>query len=91
MSVIVRSEALGASREEEPAPPSTSTKEANTDILSGLPDILTTEQVADTLQMSSAGVRQMCREGSLQSFRCGAQWRIPKLWLCDFMLGGGNG
>ena len=74
-----------ASREEEPAPMSV----VDGSILSGLPDVMTLEQVASTLQISITGARQMCREKILPSFKCGAQWRIPKAWLIEFMNNGG--
>jgi excisionase family DNA binding protein len=89
MSARIRGGAL-TSREEVAAPPSTSTSEVNNDILSALPDVLTPEQVASVLQISPAGARQMCRDNSLPSFKVGSLWRIPKVWLYEFMQGGGS-
>lgn len=56
-------------------------------ILSELPDVLTLEQTANVLQISITNARQMCREKRLPSFKCGAQWRVPKTWLCEYMYG----
>jgi excisionase family DNA binding protein len=89
MSTTVGSGAL-TSREEVPAPPSTSTSGVNDTILSGLPDVLTPEQAANVLQISITGARQLCREKTLPSFKVGAQWRIPTSRLCEFMLSGGS-
>jgi excisionase family DNA binding protein len=89
MSGTVRDGALPI-HQDVTAPPSTSTSEADNDILSGLSAVLTPEQVAEALNLSKQTIRQMCREGLLPCFKCGAQWRIPKMWLCDFMRGGGK-
>ena len=85
MNPILNERAL-SSRQEEPAPLS----EADTPILSGLPDVLTLEQAASVLQISITGARQMCREKRLRAFKAGAQWRIPRAWLVEFMNGGGT-
>jgi len=74
-----------ASREEVSAPLSIS----DDSILSGLPDVMTLEQVASILQISITGARQMCREKYLPSFKCGAQWRVPKAWLIEYISNGG--
>jgi excisionase family DNA binding protein len=63
----------------------------NNSLLDGYPPVGTPEQAASALQLGITTVRQMCREGRLPSFKAGAQWRIPKAWLCEFMRGGGNG
>jgi excisionase family DNA binding protein len=89
MSGTVRSGAR-SSCEEAPAPQSTSASEANNDILSALPDVLTLKQVAKTLQIPDASARQLCREKLLPSFRVGAQWRIPREWLIQFINNGGK-
>jgi excisionase family DNA binding protein len=89
MSTITRSGAL-ASREEAPAPLSTSASEGNNSILSCLPDVLTLEQVAEVLQISVTGARQMCRERTLPSFKVGQQWRVPRAWLIQFINEGGR-
>ena len=73
-------------REETPAPLS----QMDSNILSSLPDVLRLEQAASALQISITGARQMCREGQLPAAKIGAQWRIPKAWLVEFMKGGGN-
>ena len=62
----------------------------HTDILSGSPDILTLEQAAEVLQISMTNARGMCRERRLPSFKVAAQWRIPRAWLEEYIMGGGN-
>jgi excisionase family DNA binding protein len=89
VSAITRSGAL-ASREEAPAPLSTSTSEGNDNILADLPYVLTLEQVAEVLQISVTGARQMCRERTLPSFKIGQQWRVPRAWLEEYMRAGGS-
>ncbi len=59
-------------------------------ILTSLPEVLTLEQAASTLQIGITTARGMCRERKLPAVKVGTQWRIPKAWLCQFMQGGGN-
>jgi excisionase family DNA binding protein len=89
MNAVARSGAL-ASREEVPAPLSTSVNEGNNNILTGLPYVLTLEQAAETLQIPLQTARAMCRERSLPSFKVGQRWRIPRAWLEEYMRGGGS-
>ena len=44
-------------------------------------DILTIEEVADILRVSTVTVRKLIREGKLKSFRVGLQIRIKRVDL----------
>jgi excisionase family DNA binding protein len=85
MRLTMNKKAL-TSREEEPAPLS----EVDDSILSGFPSVGTLEQAASALQLGITTVRKMCREGRLPSFKAGAQWRIPRAWLEEYMREGGS-
>lgn len=53
-----------------------------------LPDVLTTEQAADALQVDCKTVRSMIRRGELRGIRCGRLLRVPKSALIEFCGGG---
>lgn len=50
-------------------------------------DILTVEEVADILRVSTATVRKLIKEGKLKSFRVGLQIRIKREDLNRYMMG----
>ncbi len=52
-----------------------------------LPDIMTTKQAADFLQLSVNTVKRMCRMYEIEGKRIGAGWRIEKRELMRFMAG----
>ena len=55
-----------------------------------VPDIMTIEQAAKYLQLTTETVRRAAREGSLPSAKIGRRWRIRKIDLDDFLSKGGN-
>ena len=59
-------------------------------LLDDLPAILTLEQAAEVLQLGITTTRGMCRTGELPAFKLGQQWRIPRAWLENFIVGGGD-
>jgi excisionase family DNA binding protein len=61
--------------------------DGHNDILSELPPVLTLEQAAEVLQIGVTTARGMCRQHQLPAFKVGAQWRIPRAWLIEFMRG----
>lgn len=62
----------------------------NDSLLEGYPPVGTLEQAASILQLGVTTARQMCREEILPSFKCGAQWRVPREWLERFINEGGS-
>lgn len=53
-----------------------------------LPDVCTTAQAADALQVDPKTVRGMVRRGELKAVRCGRLLRIPKRALLQLCGGG---
>jgi excisionase family DNA binding protein len=49
-----------------------------------LPDVMTTAQAAQALQVDSKTVRAMIRRGELRAVRCGRLIRVPKTALAEF-------
>ena len=54
------------------------------------PAIGSVEDCAAFLQVRPDAVRQLCRTGEIQAFKCGTSWRIPRPWLADFIMRGGT-
>ena len=52
-----------------------------------LPDVLTTEQAADALQVDAKTVRAMVKRGELRGIRCGRLLRVPKAALVELCGG----
>ena len=46
---------------------------------------LTTEQIAETLKVKEATVREWLREGKLKGVKAGMQWRVPETNLNEFL------
>lgn len=53
-----------------------------------LPDVCTTGQAADALQVDPKTVRAMIRRGELRAIRCGRLIRVPKAALVELCGGG---
>ncbi len=53
-----------------------------------LPDVLTTAQAADALQVDAKTIRSLIRRGELRGIRCGRLLRVPKSALIEFCKGG---
>lgn len=49
--------------------------------------VMTPEQVARVLHVTSKCVRDMCADGRLQGSKAGRLWRIPKPALVDHLAG----
>lgn len=64
--------------------------ETGNTILSGYPAVMSLRQVAEALQISENKARQMCREKSIPSFKCGQAHRVVRTWLEEYMRGGGT-
>ena len=50
--------------------------------------VLTVEQVAELLLVSTATVRSLIKSGALPAFRVGSQWRIKREDLDQYMSSG---
>ncbi|MCL2402775.1 MAG: helix-turn-helix domain-containing protein [Coriobacteriia bacterium] len=59
-------------------------------LLAGYPDVLDTKDVGKALGVPVVTIRQMFREEQLPYFKVGAQYRVPKIWLLDFINNGGK-
>lgn len=71
----------------EPVPLVDSNGEPLEDTLKGYPPVLTPKQVSEILQISLTNVRAKCRNGEIPCLKFGAQWRITKAALIEFLKG----
>ena len=44
-------------------------------------ELLSPEQIASELSVTSRTVRGWCKAGRIPAIRVGGQWRIPRSWL----------
>ena len=52
---------------------------------SNLPLVLTTQQVADLLQVDHRTMTNYCRHGQIKAFKIGKHWRITREALLSFV------
>lgn len=57
----------------------------DTVILSSYPDIGNPKDVSRALRVPETSVRELCRTGKLRAFKVGTLWKIPKIWLIEFI------
>lgn len=50
-----------------------------------LPDLLTVEQMADSLGLAQNTVRSLCRSGELPAVHIGRRWYVPRAKLNEFL------
>jgi excisionase family DNA binding protein len=55
------------------------------DMLNEYPDILTVEQVCEILNVGKNLVYGLLHSGAIKSIKVGAKYRIPKLWVLDYL------
>lgn len=48
-------------------------------------EILTVEEVCDTLRLGKTSVYELLRSGQLKSLRVGRKWMIPRWAIEDFL------
>ena len=53
----------------------------------GAPDVLTTEQLADLLQVDETAVRDLARRGELPGRKIGRDWRFSRSAVIDWLAG----
>ena len=54
------------------------------------PPVGTSDDAAALIGVTSAAMREFCRQGKIHAFKAGTVWRIPRPALLRFMLGGGG-
>lgn len=54
-------------------------------MLKGKPDILNVRQASDILSVSTKTVYKHLNDGSLHSIKVGREFRIPKIYVIDFL------
>lgn len=54
-------------------------------ILSTYPGIGNPKDVSIALGIPESSVRELCRTGRLRAFKVGSLWKIPKIWLIEFI------
>lgn len=57
------------------------------EMLINISDILTVVDVADVLRTTKQNVYKMIRSGVIRSVKVGREYRIPKLYLLEFLQG----
>lgn len=65
-------------------------QQSGNDFLSGYPDVLTPEQVQKILNTGRNTVYGMLKSGTIRSLMIGGKYRIPKLYVRDFLYGKNN-
>lgn len=55
------------------------------DILKSYPDMLTTTQLQTVLNISKTKTYKLLRNGIIRSIKLGYDYRIPKMWLVDYL------
>lgn len=75
-----------ANEEEIPfIPMNAETVPTMTEIMDGLPPILTVDEMANLLRVSVDQVWTLCKNGQLKAFKAGKYWRIMKEDAKNFM------
>lgn len=54
-------------------------------ILPTYPEIGNPKDVSIALDIPESSVRELCRTGKLRAFKVGTLWKIPKIWLIEFI------
>jgi len=54
-------------------------------IFQGYPDVLNVQQVSELLNVSSKTVYRLLRDGSLASLKVGRAFKIPKLYVLQYI------
>ncbi len=49
------------------------------------PDVLTSHDIAKMLGVSLVKVYQLLKSGSIQSFKIGSEYRIPKVYVLKYL------
>lgn len=49
-------------------------------------DLLTLEDICSILGVKAATAGRLCREGKIQAFKVGREWRIARLALEEYVL-----
>lgn len=62
----------------------------NSTLLEGFPPMGTPEEVASFCNLKPDAVRQLCREGKLRAVKFGTLWRVPRAWLVEYIISGGE-
>lgn len=50
------------------------------------PDVLTSKDIEDMMGFSQSGIAQWLKKGILKAMMIKTNYRIPKIWLIDFMV-----
>jgi len=61
------------------------TRKAYNTVFQGYPDVLDVKQVSELLNVSTKTVYRLLRTGSLSSLKVGREFRIPKLYLMQYL------
>ncbi len=64
-----------------------SEKANRTELFRGYPDVLSMKDLCVLLQIRPNTCRQILKRGEIRSFRIGGHYRIPKLWLIEYIMG----
>lgn len=48
--------------------------------------LLNLENLAEVLSVEKATAAKLCREKKIKAFKCGREWRIPKVALEEYIL-----
>lgn len=48
--------------------------------------LLNLEELSETLGVEKATAARLCREKRINAFKCGREWRIPKIALEEYIL-----
>lgn len=55
------------------------------DILKDYPDVLNADQVMELLSINRNTLYKLLRNGTIKSIKVGYQWKIPKLYLIQYL------
>ena len=67
------------------APPGPSNHKIYNTVFQGYPDILNVQQVGELLNISTKTVYRLLNEGTLDSLKVGRAFKIPKLYLLQYI------
>lgn len=48
--------------------------------------LLNLEELSEILSVEKATAAKLCREKKIRAFKCGREWRIPKIALENYIL-----
>lgn len=55
-------------------------------LIEGYGSLLNLDELSEVLSVEKATAARLCREKKIKAFKCGREWRIPKVALEEYVL-----